>query len=91
MTQEQYHTVMDDNPSSFQGAKLPVEKVSWEDATAFCKMLSEKENGRIPVGWAFTLPTEGQWEYACRAGTTTKYYVGDDINQKLANYQERGM
>jgi formylglycine-generating enzyme required for sulfatase activity len=91
VTQEQYQTVMDDNPSSFQGAKLPVEKVSWEEAMAFCKKLSEKEKGRIPVGWAFTLPTEAQWEYACRAGTTTKYSVGDDINQKLANYQERGM
>jgi formylglycine-generating enzyme required for sulfatase activity len=91
VTQEQYQSVMGDNPSSFQGAKLPVEEVSWDDAMAFCKKLSEKEKGRIPVGWEFTLPTEAQWEYACRAGTTTKYSWGDDVNPKLANYVDSGL
>ena len=91
VTQEQYQSVMGDNPSAFKGAKLPVEKVSWENAMAFCKKLSEKEKGRIPVGWEFTLPTESQWEYACRAGTTTKYSWGNDINPKLANYKDSGL
>ena len=91
VTQEQYQSVMGNNPSNFQGAKLPVEEVSWEDAMAFCKKLSEKEKGRIPVGWEFTLPTESQWEYACRAGTTTKYSWGNDINPKLANYKDSGL
>jgi formylglycine-generating enzyme required for sulfatase activity len=91
VTQEQYQSVMGDNPSSFQGAKLPVEKVSWEDAMEFCKKLSEKEKGRIPAGWEFTLPTESQWEYACRAGTTTMYSWGDNINPKLANYADSGL
>jgi formylglycine-generating enzyme len=91
VTQEQYQSVMGDNPSNFQGAKLPVEKVSWEDAMAFCKKLSEKEKGRIPVGWEFTLPSEAQWEYACRAGMTTKYSWGDDIIPRLANYNDSGL
>ena len=91
VTQEQYQSVMGNNPSNFQGAKLPVEEVSWADAMAFCKKLSEKEKGRIPVGWEFTLPTESQWEYACRAGTTTKYSWGNDINPKLANYKDSGL
>jgi formylglycine-generating enzyme required for sulfatase activity len=91
VTQEQYEKVMGNNPSKFKGENLPVEEITWDDAMAFCKKLSEKEKGRIPVGWEFTLPTESQWEYACRAGTTTKYSWGDDINSKLANYADSGL
>ena len=86
VTQEEYQKVMDVNPSEFKGEKLPVEKVSWNDAMAFCEALSKKE--RFPSGLKFTLPSEAQWEYACRAGTTTNYFWGDDITPKLANYDD---
>ncbi len=72
-TQAQYHQVMGDNPSRFQGdPQRPVERVSWEDAVEFCHRLSEQE------GQTYRLPTEAQWEYACRADTTTRYSFGDD-------------
>jgi formylglycine-generating enzyme required for sulfatase activity len=72
VTQAQWTVVMGTNPSYFLGDTLPVEFVSWDDAMAFCKKLTEREQAarRLPAGWAFTLPTEAQWEYACRAGTT---------------------
>ena len=75
VTQEQYKKVMGNNPSQFKGDKLPVEMVSWNDAVAFCEELTKKERNR---GWEFALPTEAQWEYACRAGTTTPYSWGDN-------------
>ena len=71
VTQEQWQAVMGSNPSYFKGDKRPVEKVSYEDALKFCEWLNN--NGRAPAGWKFTLPTEAQWEYACRAGTTTPF------------------
>ena len=79
---------MDINPSQFKGAKLPVETVSWNDAVAFCEALTKKE--RVPNSWKFSLPSEAQWEYACRAGTTTEYSWGDNITTKLANYKDSG-
>ncbi len=72
VTQEQYARVMGNNPSGFKGAKLPVEQMSWEEAVEFCKKLSERE------GQTYGLPTEAQWEYACRAGSTTAYGFGKD-------------
>ena len=78
VTQEQYEKVMGVNPSSFGGPRRPVEKVSWNDAQIFCERLSSKENGRC------RLPTEAEWEYACRAGTTTAYYWGDNFDSRYA-------
>jgi len=77
VTQGQYEAVMGTNPSYFKGINNPVEQVSWNDAMEFCKRLSEKE------GKTYTLPTEAQWEYACRAGTETRFYFGDQIRYGL--------
>jgi formylglycine-generating enzyme required for sulfatase activity len=80
ITQKQYRLVMGTNPSSFQGEEnCPVENVSWHDAVKFCEELSKK------IGQKVKLPTEAQWEYACRAGSTEKYCFGDDVSQ-LGNY-----
>ena len=91
VTQGQWQSVMGSNPSSFKGSNLPVEQVSWEDAMEFCRKLTEREraSGRLPEGLAYTLPTESQWEYACRAGTTTRYSFGDSEMQlkEYANYE----
>ena len=79
VTQSQWKSVMGNNPLHFKGDNLPVENVSWSDAIEFCWILTqrEREAGRLPKNWKYTLPTEAQWEYACRAGTTTGYYTGD--------------
>ena len=84
VTQAQYEAVMNANPSSFKGADLPVEQVSWYDATNFCAKLTaiEKDAGRLPEGYEYTLPTEAQWEYACRAGTTTALNSGKNLSNK---------
>jgi sulfatase modifying factor 1 len=89
VTQEEYEKVIGTNPSNFKGEKLPVEQVSWNDAEAFCEALNKKE--RISRGWEFTLPTEAQWEYACRAGTTTSYSWGNNITPQLANFIDSGL
>lgn len=77
VTQAQYEAVTGANPSNFKdvGPDAPVERVSWLDAMAFCEQLTERERaaGRLPEGYVYTLPTEAQWEYACRAGTTGTY------------------
>jgi formylglycine-generating enzyme required for sulfatase activity len=77
VTQAQWEAVMGNNPSVFKksGADAPVENVSWDDAMAFCKKLNERERaaGRLPGGYEYTLPTEAQWEYACRAGSHGDY------------------
>ena len=82
VTQEQYEAVMGNNPSSIKGAKLPVTNVSWQDCKGFIKNLNAKTNG------GYRLPTEAEWEYACRAGTTTAYSVGDKITPNDANYND---
>jgi formylglycine-generating enzyme required for sulfatase activity len=89
VTQTQWEKVMGDNPSHFKGANRPVEKVSWTEVTSFCDKLTEMESeaGRLPAGMAYQLPTEAQWEYACRAGTKTVYAFafGDSLTSGQAN------
>ncbi|MBE9002227.1 SUMF1/EgtB/PvdO family nonheme iron enzyme [Nostoc sp. LEGE 12447] len=81
VTQEQYQQIMgSSNPSNFKGAKRPVEQVSWNDAVDFCKKLSQKTERK------YRLPSEAEWEYACRAGTTTPFHFGETITTELANY-----
>jgi formylglycine-generating enzyme required for sulfatase activity len=79
VTQVQWRAVMGNNPSKVEGDDLPVNNVSWHDATAFCRTLS-KQQGRV-----IRLPTEAEWEYACRAGTTTAFNFGDKLSTDLVN------
>jgi len=78
ITQAQWQSVMGNNPSVFKGEDLPVESVSWNDAIAFCEKLNQEYGNTLPPGYHYTLPTEAQREYACRAGTSTRFYYGDD-------------
>ncbi|MDC3336189.1 SUMF1/EgtB/PvdO family nonheme iron enzyme, partial [Opitutales bacterium] len=96
VTQAQYEAVMTGNtnglsatPSRFSGnPNRPVEKVSWDDIQVYLKHLNEQNADNIPAGWAYVLPTEEEWEYACRAGTDTAYSWGDSITLQNANYYE---
>jgi len=76
----QVKTFLKSDPSSFKGDNLPVEQVSWDDAVEFCARLSQK------TGKDYRLPSEAEWEYACRAGTTTPFHFGKTITPALANY-----
>ncbi len=84
LTQSQYQAVMGRNPSEFVGSNNPVEQVTWYDAIEFCTKLTsiERAAGRLPKGYEYTLPTEVQWEYACRAGTTTALNNGKSLTSK---------
>jgi formylglycine-generating enzyme required for sulfatase activity len=78
VTQGQYRVVTRQSPSRFRGSDdLPVEQVSWNDAITFCDKLNELEKEQLE-GARYRLPTEAEWEYACRAGSTTRYCFGDD-------------
>ena len=74
---------MDADPSNFKGDDRPVERVNWYQATEFCQRLSKR------TGKHFHLPSEAQWEYACRAGTETAYHVGPQLTRELAKYDSR--
>jgi formylglycine-generating enzyme required for sulfatase activity len=99
VTQAQYEAVMTGNTDSLSATpsewpnnpNRPVEKVSWADAQIFLTRLNAQQSANIPSGWAYVLPSESQWEYACRAGTTTTYSWGNDINATRANYNVSGL
>ncbi len=84
VTQLQWAAVMGNNPRYFKGENRPVERVSWDDCQEFCEKLGSKQESGLKVG----LPTEAEWEWACRAGTTTDYHFGVVLNTDLANYNE---
>ena len=81
VTQEQWEGIMGNNPSRVKGDKLPVTDVSWNDSQDFIKKLNAKTNG------GYRLPTEAEWEYACRAGTSTVYSFGDSLTKSDANIE----
>jgi formylglycine-generating enzyme required for sulfatase activity len=91
VTQEQFETVMGSNPSEFKdktdSAKRPVDSVSWPEAQEFCKKLNELLKDKLPEGRVLRLPTEAEWEYGCRAGTTTPFNTGETIGTDQANYK----
>ncbi len=90
VTQEQWRVVagydqvdreLDQDPSHFKGANRPVERVSWDEAQEFCRRLS------IKTGRDYRLPSEAEWEYACRAGSAMPFHFGETINSSVANYR----
>jgi formylglycine-generating enzyme required for sulfatase activity len=102
VTQREYQALIGNNPSyfasqDFNGMPInpdlnrPVEQVSWNDATNYCAKLtvSERAAGRLLAGWEYRLPTEAEWEYACRAGTGTPFHYGSDLRSGMANFVGR--
>jgi formylglycine-generating enzyme required for sulfatase activity len=80
VTQEQWEQVMGTNPARFKVENKPAERISWDDAVAFCAKLSASPE-EVAAGRVYRLPREDEWEYACRAGSTAEYSFGDDVTQ----------
>lgn len=89
VTQSQWQSIMGSNPSQYSGANNPVENVSWDDCQEFIKKLNAKFKATLPLGYVFDLPTAAQWEYACRAGTTTTFHFGNSLNTSQANFDKK--
>ncbi|HVR36745.1 MAG TPA: SUMF1/EgtB/PvdO family nonheme iron enzyme [Methylomirabilota bacterium] len=90
VTQGEYIVVVGNNPSAATGdSNLPVERVTWHEAIDFCVRLTEMEQvaGRLPEGGGYRLPTEAEWEYACRAGTTLPFHYGEELRSGMANFE----
>jgi formylglycine-generating enzyme required for sulfatase activity len=89
VTQGEWQAVMTNNPSYYTGdSNLPVEQVTWADATNYCGQLTlrERQSGCLPAGWVYRLPTEAEWEYACRAGSTNAFAYGPALLSGMANF-----
>jgi len=89
VTQADYQALMGSNPSYFVGPERPVDTLTWFDANAYCAALTAQQAqlGNVPPGYEFRLPTEAEWEYCCRAGTTTEWNTGTSLTTAQANFQ----
>ena len=89
VTQAEYQSVMGNNPAYFSGVtNRPVEQVTWTNAMTYCERLtaSQQAAGVLPAGWSYRLPTEAEWEYACRGGTNTAFGFGPALRSGMANF-----